>query len=201
MAAEEDDMIDCRGEDCTRPEEGRCYYQPKLYHKRDIRIITYSFNGEIIPQHFCVKCFEKQTCKSQCSLCSVWIRQEDDMIEYDRKDFCTYCIESLRGEYPFRKKMKDEMASMRDYLEGNRSNKTLTTMDKLMKDAIMLSNLKEKIERDPRKKRIYDMLIYVNKLECLERYQFVDELTEAQLDLLGDGSATSLKDIMIKLLK
>jgi hypothetical protein len=176
----------------------------KKYPKKDLIKVTDGYNIWNKPKNNCAECFEQQICKSQCNLCSVWIRQKDDMIEYDGQDYCTYCVELLDekdGHGPFDPEISEMIIGMHEYIKGDRSNKTLITMDKAIRSAILLFNIKKKIKKDVRKKKIHDIFMSIEEFQRLERYLFVDGLTEDQLDMLSDESIKGLKDILIKLLK
>lgn len=195
MAAQEEKMSYCHGRLCQDMNDRRWRPCPK----KEITKVTHGYNIWNKPHRKCPKCFEKEVCKAQCCLCSVWIRQKDDMIEFEEKDYCTYCVEQLEEKDPPGIEFDHRFVHMHDYIEGKRNNDTLIEMTKLIEEATLLRSLKKKFREDPRKKKIYKIINRVPFVR-LDRYKLVDKLTEEKLITLSDERIVKLKDLITFLL-
>jgi len=121
------------------------------------------------------------------------------MIEFEGKDYCTYCVQQLEEKDPPGMEFGQRFVHMHDYIEGKRNNETLMEMTKLIEEATLLRSLKKKFREDPRKKKVYKIISRVSFV-CLDRYKLVDQLTEEKLDILSDERIVKLKDLITFLL-
>lgn len=197
MAAQKEKRYFCHGRVCRDDDRDRRWNE---YPKQSLIKVTHGYNIWNKPHNYCEKCFREEVCKAKCSICDVWIRKKDDMITFDVKNYCTYCLESLEENDPPGEDFGTMLSAMHAYIDGDRSSETILEMRKAINSASEMRNLHRVIKQDPRKSKINVILMSAD-FTRIGRYRLIESLSEQEIKAFSNERVKDARDLLRLLLK